>query len=224
MDMYPSRVTLFDDGIYRWSYEMDMWHNRYLLRQIIRILCLVLGIPTLFIAAMALRTALQHPGLPRDELMFFARGDLLALAIVGGIWIGAVLLTLIIYAICAAVMHGAWRLCFEMSASAVALIQSAETKKRNDTMATIAAVADIATALAGKPSASLHNATVGLHAANDGGITRFDSVRRARLHPDHDLIDLRELLSMNQIYVGPEDYPFVRDFILERVREKARPS
>lgn len=48
-------------------------------------------------------------------------------------------------------------------------------------------------------------------------------VRKALPHPDHDLIDLRQFLGMNQIYVGPEDYPFVRDFILERVRKKARP-
>ena len=33
---YPSRVTLFEDGVYRWSYDMDMWHNRYLIRLIVR--------------------------------------------------------------------------------------------------------------------------------------------------------------------------------------------
>ena len=32
MNEYPSRVTLYDDGVYRWCYDMDMWQNRYMLR------------------------------------------------------------------------------------------------------------------------------------------------------------------------------------------------
>ena len=47
-------------------------------------------------------------------------------------------------------------------------------------------------------------------------------MRRVKQFPQYDLIDLREWFGMNQIYVDAEDYPFVRDFILERVREKAR--
>ena len=31
MDNYPSRVTLGEDGVLRWSYDMDMWHNRYMI-------------------------------------------------------------------------------------------------------------------------------------------------------------------------------------------------
>lgn len=222
MDMYPSRITLFDDGVYRWSYDMDMWYNRYLLRQIIKILCVVLGIPTLIVAAMALRNILRHPDFLRFGIHFF-HSDLLALIVVGGMWIGMIFLVLIVYAICAAVMHGTWRLCFEMDESAVTLIQSTEAKHRNSALATVAAVADIATSLSGKPSASLPTATAGLHTSAENGTTRFDAVRKARLYPDYDLIDLRGLFSMNQIYVNREDYAFVRDFILERVREKARP-
>ena len=24
----PTRVTLYEDGVYRWSYDLDMWRNR----------------------------------------------------------------------------------------------------------------------------------------------------------------------------------------------------
>ena len=185
MDMYPSRVTLFDDGIYRWSYDLDMWHNRYMLRMILKILCVVLGIPTLLIAAM--------------------------------------LLTVIIYAICAAVMRGTLRLCFEMDESAVALVQSAETKNRNSALAAVADAVEIAALFSGKSTRSLRASSNALRMANESGITPFDSVRKARPQPDHDLIDLRQIFVRNQIYVNREDYAFVRDFILERVREKARP-
>lgn len=217
MDMYPSRVTLFEDGVYRWSYDMDMWRNRYLLGLIIKILCIVLGIPTLFIAAMALKNA---PPVPDRGL---SHSDLVALAVVGGMWIGSILLTLAVYAICAAVMHGTWHLCFEMDESAVALVQSAAAKQRNATLAAVAAVFEIAALFAGKGSHSLHTSSTALRTANESGTTSFGSVRKVRPHPDHDLIDLRELFGMNQIYVRAEDYPFVRDFILEHVREKARP-
>ena len=222
MDMYPSRITLFEDGIYRWSYDMDMWHNRYLLGLIIKILCIALGIPTLFVAAMVLKNALPVLERGMTETMLFIHGDLLSLAIISGIWVGSVILALIIYAICAAVMHGTWHLCFEMDESAVALVQSAETKARNSTLAAVAAVVEIAALFAGKSNRSLHASSSALRTANESGTTSFDSVRRVRLHPDHDLIDLREFFGMNQIYVGPEDYSFVRDFILERVRERAR--
>ena len=223
MDMYPSRVTLFDDGLYRWSYDMDMWHNRYLLGLIIKILCIALGIPTLFVAVNVLKNALPVLERGMTETMLFIHGDLLSLTIISGIWIGSILLTLIIYAICAAVMHGVWHLCFEMDESSVALVQSAETKARNSTLAAVAAVVEIAALFTGKSNRSLHASSSALRTANESGITSFDSVRRVRLHPDYDLIDLREFLGMNQIYVELEDYPFVRDFILERMKERARP-
>ena len=38
MNDFPSRVTRFDDGFYRWSYDMDMWHNRYMLVFLIKVL------------------------------------------------------------------------------------------------------------------------------------------------------------------------------------------
>ena len=49
MNEFPSRVTLYEDGVYRWSYDLDMWRNRYILNLVIKVLLLVLGIPTLFV-------------------------------------------------------------------------------------------------------------------------------------------------------------------------------
>ena len=31
MNGYPSRVTLSDDGVYRWHYDMDMYGNKSML-------------------------------------------------------------------------------------------------------------------------------------------------------------------------------------------------
>ncbi|MBR2571816.1 MAG: hypothetical protein IKE30_06755 [Clostridia bacterium] len=220
MNEYPSAVTLYEDGVYRWRYEMDMRHNRYILRLIIRILLLLIGIPLLFVLAMALIRAvpLMNSGLPGDKIMFFIRDDLLLLAVMGGMLAGMILLTVIIYAIAAAALHGTWRLCYQMDESAVVLVRDGGKMKTISTFGAAVAVAGLA---AGRPWDSLRIAST-LAGANRSGTSRFDSLRRIRCFPENDVIDLREWFAMNQIFVPAEEYAFVRDFILERISEKAR--
>lgn len=223
MENYPPRVTLFEDGVYRWSYDMDMWQNRFLLRLIVRLFCFMLGIPTLFVLAMVLKQAvpLMNEGVPMAEITgFFVRNDLILLGVVGGLWIGMILLTLIVYAVCAAFMHGVWRMCFEMDDASVTLVRSAAAKNVTDTLSAVAAVTEIAVSLSGK---NTHGNTAALRGASGPDATGFESVSRVTLHPEDDVINLREFFIMHQVYVGAEDYSFVRDFISERVREKARP-
>ncbi|MBQ8955242.1 MAG: hypothetical protein IJ048_14140 [Clostridia bacterium] len=220
MENYPSRVTLFDDGIYRWSYDMDMWHNRYLLGLASKIISLLLGVPTLFIAAMVLKQLIPriNQGLPKDEIMWFIQNDLLALVIVGGLWIGIILLMLIIYAITAAVLHGTCRLCFQMDESAVVLVRDPKTMNAVNTFGTVVAVIGLAI---GKTGDAMRMGST-LAAANSTGTSRFDSTRRVKILPKYDLLDLREWFGMNQIYVNSEDYEFVKGFILEHIPDKAR--
>ena len=193
---YPERVALFDDGVYRWCYDMDMWRNRFMLTLILK----VIGI--LSIAMIAIFLALLGPGEMGTVLL---------------ILLGIIVLALVVYAVCALVMGGHYHLRFEMDDSAVRLVQSDATRQRNHTLAVIATVAGIA---AGKPGEALR-VGVTLEAANAVGTTAFSAVRRVRLYPKCDVIDLREWFGMNQIYVNGEDYAFVRDFILSHVPEKA---
>ena len=220
MDDFPSKVTLFEDGIYRWRYDMDMWHNRYLLKLLMRILCLILGIPALFILAMLCRQAL--PLLNRDdpwsEIMMTLHNDLTLLAVVVGMLAGMIVLALIIYAVCAAAMHGIWRLRFQMDDTAVALVRDPEKMRALNALGTIAAVTGL---LVGKPGDSVRIGST-LAMVNSNGTTRFESVRRVKCIEACDVIDLREWFGMNQIYIPEADYALVRDFILARVRDSAR--
>lgn len=200
MTEYPSRVTLYDDGVYRWSYDMDMWHNHYMLKLLMKVMGIILG------AIFAIFVVL------------LGGSDAKALMFVAVIMVGIVALALLIYAICALVMHGTYHMCFEMNDGAVALIQSAATRSRNDTLAVVATIAGIA---AGKPGEAMRVSST-MAMANSVGNTSFSSVRRVRRHPECDVIALSELFGMNQIYVNPEDYALVCDYILERVPEKAR--
>ena len=216
----PSRVTLYEDGVYRWSYDLDMWRNRYILNLVIKVLLLVLGIPTLFVLAMLLKglIPLLRAGMPMGDALSFARNDLLIVAIVGGLLAGMILLTLIIYAVAAAVMHGHYRLCYQMDDSAVALVRDPDKMKALNTFGTVVAAVGLAI---GKPGDAMRVGGT-LAAVNNSGTSRFDSTRRVKIVPEIDLLDLREWFGMNQVFVPREDYEFVRDFILARVSQKAR--
>lgn len=220
MNGFPSRVTLYEDGVYRWCYEMDMWKNRYMIRLIFKIIIPLLGIPLLFIAAMTLKNAhyLMQQGIARENLMFYMHDDMITLYVVGGILVGILLLAELIYAVCALVMHGRWRICFEMNDSAVALVRNPGTM---EALNTLGAVAGIVGVLAGKPGEALRVGGT-LAVANNTGTSRFESIRRVKRIRKYDLLDLREWFGMNQVYVPAEDYDYVRDFILARIPEKAR--
>ena len=198
MNDYPSRVTLFDDGVYRWSYDMDMWRNLFMLRHVLKILGLM--------CVLVFFTMLAAFG-PRDlkplyiAVLFLTPAALFAL-------------TLLIYLICALWMKGNYHILFEMDEGLVMLVQSAASAQRTRSLMALGRFAAL-----GRRSGALHAA---LGAADSVGITRFSDITSLRLYPDDDVIALREWFGMNQIYVPREDYPFVRDYILSRVPEKAR--
>ena len=202
MGDYPSRVTLFDDGVYRWSYDMDMWHNRYLLRILMKVLGMICAVLFAFTLA-AIGPSRTSPTTVGILLLVYA---------------GVPALAALIYCLCALAMGGIYHLRFEMDDSAVALIQSAATKQRNNALAAIATIAGIA---AGKPGEALR-VGVTLRVANAAGTTALSAVRRVNAVPESDVIDLREWFGMNQIYVNAEDYPFVLEHIMARISQKAR--
>lgn len=220
MNEYPDRVTLYEDGVYRWAYTMNMWKNRYMIRLIYKILVPLLGIPLLLVAAMAVKNGryLLQQGIPREDLMSFMRGDMIPIYVIGGLLVGMLLLIEIIYAICALAMHGTWRMCYEMDESAVALVRNPKTMQ---TMNTFGAVVGVIGLLAGKTS---DVARIGgtLATINETGTSRFEFASRVKRVRKYDVLDMREFMSMNQIYVPGEDYDYVRDFILSRIPEKAR--
>jgi len=220
MNDYPERVTLFDDGIYRWHYDMDMWKNRYILGLISKIIGLLLGIPMLLALINVLVRAMPliSQSLDEERIRFFMRDDLLLLAVVGGMLVGILLLVVIVYAICAAAMHGQWRLRFQMDDTTVSLVRDPGTMKAVNALGAITVVAGIA---AGKPGEALRmGATTA--AVNTNGATRFNSVRRVKIVEDCDVLDLRGFMSMNQVFVPREDFDAAKAFILERLSEKAR--
>ena len=202
MDDFPNRVTLYDDGVYRWSYDMDMWQNRFMLRLVMKLLGIICG------GVVILVFALLGPKYLTPMALCIALGSVA----------GLFALTFLIYAVCAWVMKGVYHLRFEMDESAVALVQSDATRERNGVLAAVAMLAGIA---AGKSGEAFRLST-SLNAANTVGITAFSAITRVRTYPQDDVIALREWFGLNQIFVDREDYAYVLDYIRERISEKAR--
>ena len=95
---YPARVTLCDDGVYRWSYDMDMWRNRFMLRHVLTILCAMCVL--LFLTMLAAFGPRRVSPLGAALLFLIPMGALSAL-------------TLLIYVICALAMRGNYHLRFD---------------------------------------------------------------------------------------------------------------
>lgn len=219
-DDYPARVTLFEDGVYRWSYDLDLWQNRYMLKLIVKILGIIFVIPVAFSLLMILSRSvpllLDH--FPWRMLLAANDSNLKLLGLFSLILAGVLLLTVIIYAICALVMRGKYHLSFKMDQSAVVLVRTARSK---NTVDALAGVATAAAFVAGKPGEAMRTGAM-LAGANAVGTTRFDAVTSLKEYPGYDMLELREWFGMNQIYVNQGDYPYVRDFIMEHIREKAK--
>ena len=203
MDRFPDRVTLCEDGVYRWHYDMDMWRNRYILYLLMKVVGLVCAGLLLFMLI----------ALGPDRITPAGVG--IALAVCGGL----VALTALIYAIVAQVKHGVCRMHYEMDDTAVRLVRTPAEARRMEGLATLAAVADIVGVAAGSHGPSPGQTLRGIE---DSGLTPFSTVRRVKRCPRWEVIELRILFGMNQIFVPAGDDALVLKYMLERVPDRAR--
>ena len=199
--MYPGRVTRGDDGVYRWSYDMDMYHNHYfrnLLLKIVGIICA--GLFVLMVGLFAME-GMMSPLMAGITLL---------------ILVGIVLLTLLFYYLAAVIMHGVYHLRFEMNDDAVMLIRKASTTNMMNSMAMITM---LTSAAAGKPMRGVASGA-SMSAAASSGLTWFKHVKGMKEYPQYDAVSLRSTDGPNQIWIPKEDFIFVKDFIKSRMSMK----
>ena len=200
---FPKRVTLGEDQVYRWYYDMDMYHNHYFRN----ILLIAFGLTGVLCGAAML-------------FGFSAGGRLTTWTALISVLVcaGIELLALAGYYLAAVFMHGVYRLRFAMGEDAVMLVRKQSTQKMLNIMPflTLASGAAAGNALKGVPLATAQNAAAG------SGFTYFKNVRKVKELPKYDIINLRGFAEANQLWVCPEDYAFVLDYIKSRIPERAR--
>ena len=188
-----------DDGSYRWVYEFNMLKNPIILLTVLKIFLFVLvGMWVIF--------GLFRIG--RDGFVgaFVAQTKelLIPAAILLGLSIAAYIILACIYG---------WKYCvlFEMNETGIRHIQMEKQYKKAQAIGWLTAMAGAA---AGKPGAS---GTGLLAATKNEQATEFSKVKRMRVLKTFHTIKLDGLLNHNQIYVEPEDYDFVLEYISKRI-------
>lgn len=191
-ELFGERVTLGKDGKYRWRYELNLFTTPVILWLILKIfLCIFLGIFTVVSIADA-----------RRGIETF----LTNLKILGIVLIVMIALVLISYLVYAAIMGGKYIVEFEMDESGVLHRQTAEQSQKAKKLAKATMIAGVAS---GKPG----TVAAGVAASNTERRSEFAKVRRIVCRPAFHLIKVNQPFNHNQVYVKPEDYDLVKDYL-----------
>jgi hypothetical protein len=185
------------DGILRWAYEMNMWKNPTLVITIWKILLLAALAPALLIFFLSL-----SDGLGTAIIIF-----LKIMAIVAGIVTGLMLLA---YPLVAILNGGKYCVIFEMDDKSVKHIQMQKQFKKNQVLAMIVVLAGVVTGNIQATGAGM------LAGSKQSLLSSFEKVRSITVNQKRHVIYVNEKLSHNQVYADPEDFIFVRDYMINR--------
>lgn len=186
------------DGIYRWTYEVNMWKNPAILITLLKGLSFGASVPILLVTVLAL----------------FEGGLADALKALVGVSVGVVLtigfLLALAYPLVAIMGGGKYCMIFEMDEKGVKHIQMQKQFKK-------AQVLGIITALAGTTPTTTG---IGLLAgAKQSSYSRFSKVKSIRAQRRRQVIYVNERLERNQIYVPAEDFDQVLDYLVSHCKQ-----
>lgn len=203
-----ANITLCNDGVYRWVYEFPMLKNPVILFTVIKILAYVaLGI----FALVALLAMVSGDFDFRDPLGIVSC-DHTILAIMLGAFLGTVAVA---YLSVAANYGLKYCVLFEMDEEGI-------THKMLPKQVEKAYVMGMITSAVGAAAGSFSTVFAGRMAKARTQISSyFPNVGKVRVLRRWDTIKLSETFAHNQVYVAPEDFDFVLDYIKARVPEKA---
>ena len=186
------------DGIYRWTYEVNMWKNPVILITLLKVLSFGASVPILLVTVLAL----------------FEGGLADALKALVGVSVGVVLtigfLLALAYPLVAIMSGGKYCMIFEMDQKGIKHIQMQKQFKK-------AQVLGIITALTGTTPTTTG---IGLLAgAKQSSYSRFSKVKSIRAQRRRQVIYVNERLEHNQIYVPAEDFDQVLDYLVSHCKQ-----
>lgn len=187
-------IQLCTDGKYRWIHEMNLWKNP----TIVILLCKVFFWIAIGMWVFAFIVNLCHNGWEWESLVEAMMVPLIVMGVFAFIVPFA-------YVIVALINGGKFIYLYEMDEKGVLQRQlKAETSK---------AIAWIA-AMAGLGTGNLSMAGAGIAAATSTTLyITFGSVKSIKPKPKHNVIHIRETLTLYQVYVNAAEFDFVLDYI-----------
>lgn len=197
-----SEIKHCDDGTYRWVYEFNMLKNPIIILTIWKIFVLILLGMWIVFGLFGIKT---HG--VSDAYLFEAKALMIPALILLG-------LSILAYFILAA-MYG-WKYCvlFEMNEDGIKHIHMEKQYKKAEALGWLTFMVGV---VGGNPSTA---GTGLLSATKNLQITEFSKVKKMKVLKVFNTIKLDSLLNHNQIYVEPEDFEFVKDYIEKRVQTK----
>ena len=192
----PPGIERLEDGTLGWTYSQSLWSNPTILYTTLKVMMIAVVIILLLIGGLS---AIEGDFDPE----FF-------LYMTVGLIVGAFILSLIGYAVYAAVSGGKYNMLFFMNDDVVVHMAMPKEAKRGDRINDIAVLVGV---LTGNPTLT------GMGMANSGRNTlesNFADVKSIVQDRSHDLIKVRAGLKFNQIYASPAQYDFVLSHIASR--------
>lgn len=195
-----ANIWLCPDGVYRWTYEMDLRRNPTIMFTVWKVLGIAFGAVLLFTLIVdLLQGTIASPA------------DLLPTAKLFGILLGIFfVLSILAYLIVAALYGWKYQVLFEMTEEGVTHIQMPKQFQKAEALGWLTAFVG---AMAGKP----YMMGLGLHSASKSASTsEFKSVETVKVRRKRHTIHVNQLLDKNQVYAEDRDFDFVERFILAR--------
>ena len=190
------RVTLYDDGKYRWRYDVNLFKDLDIFLLIWKVMFFSLAAILLIgVVSDAVRWGFDSVKNARNYLIFLY------------ILIGMTVLVALSYVIYAAIMGGKYCIVFEMDEKGI-------NHRQTDNQAKKARKIAKATTLAGAASGSVSTMGAGINASRTEMYSAFSKVRKVKSYPRKKLIKVNGVLSHNRVYTHPEDFEFVHRFII----------
>lgn len=194
---FSKNISLGNDGIYRWSYEMNMWKNPTILITLWKVFFIGGMFPVLLVTVLEL----FEQGFS-DAVNVFIPMFLGMIGIITG-------LIVLAYPIAAILNGGIYQVVFELDSLGVRHIQMESQFKKNQVLAMI-------TTLAGTLANSPSTAGAGLLAGSkSSSYSEFKQVKKIVSNQKRHVIYVNESLDHNQIYVNNEDFEAVKNYIIE---------
>lgn len=194
-----TRVEKGDDGVYRWTYALNMLTNPAILVTVLKIIVPLFSIPLI---VTLIRTAIDNSWAEAwNDNMWNSSIKMCIFILV--LFIGIALLS---YLIVAAMYKGKYIVHFTMDEKKLVHATDPVQQRKARTMGAL-------TAIAGR-SLTAKGAGV-IAASRTTSTTELAMVRRIKVRRHFNLIKINQLLSHNQVYVPSEDFDMVLRFLRE---------
>ena len=193
-------VTMGEDGVLRWVYEMNMWKYPTLVITIWKVLLLTAFAPALLLFFLTLGDGIG------SALLAFINVMGIVVVIVTG-------LMLLAYPLVAILNGGIYCVIFEMDDRCIKHIQMQKQFQKNQVLALIGSLAGVMTGNIQAIAAGM------LAGSKQSSLSRFEKVTSITVNEKRHVIYINEKFSRNQVYADSADFAFVKNRIISSCKK-----